>query len=260
MVDDQHNDEYEFSEIDSFETNLDENAEKEDMPQKPKQEGSTNVRRNALIVMGGFAALLLAYKFFGGSKNTTSNIDAVPPIAVNKPIQPVSPTQQIQQQPINVQTTPVQTTSNPMVEQKLSDLEVNQQNIRSDMSSVSSQMSSVNSNVNELTQKIEELSETITNLNAKLEQQSNQIAVLTERTRPKIVKKPRVIRPENRISYYIQAVIPGRAWLIATNGSTLTVREGTQIAGLGVVRLIDPAQGKVIMSSGRVIRFSQQDS
>ena len=60
--------------------------------------------------------------------------------------------------------------------------------------------------------------------------------------------------------YYIQAVIPGRAWLIATNGSTLTVREGSTIPGYGIVRKIDPNLGKVFMSTGKVIRFSQLDS
>ncbi|HAF87135.1 MAG TPA: type IV secretion protein IcmG, partial [Legionellales bacterium] len=61
-------------------------------------------------------------------------------------------------------------------------------------------------------------------------------------------------------SYYIKAVIPGRAWLIAANGSTLTVSEGTNIKGYGMVKLIDSTQGRILTSSGRVIRFSQQDS
>jgi intracellular multiplication protein IcmG len=60
--------------------------------------------------------------------------------------------------------------------------------------------------------------------------------------------------------YNIQAVIPGRAWLIATNGATLTVSQGTAIPGYGIVKLIDPVQGKVTTSSGQIIRFSQEDS
>ena len=80
------------------------------------------------------------------------------------------------------------------------------------------------------------------------------------RTQPK-----RVVHHINKpsappIHYYIQAVIPGRAWIIATNGSTLTVREGTNIAGYGIVRLIDPLDGRIVTSSGQIIRFSQEDS
>ena len=58
----------------------------------------------------------------------------------------------------------------------------------------------------------------------------------------------------------MQAVIPGRAWLIANNGSTITVREGTPIPGYGIAKIIDPIKGRVMTSSGKEIRFSQDDS
>jgi intracellular multiplication protein IcmG len=109
--------------------------------------------------------------------------------------------------------------------------------------------------------KMAELNQVITQLNAKLETQSQVIERLTVRTAPK-PPKPRVLNGflNQRLKYYVQAVIPGRAWLIATNGATLTVREGTLISGYGVVKLIDPTQGRVLTSSGRIIRFSQSDS
>ena len=101
-------------------------------------------------------------------------------------------------------------------------------------------------------------------LNAKLDQQTQVIEGLLrhqaqKRAPPKAMAKARgpVAKPMN---YYVQAVIPGRAWLIATNGSTLTVRQGSSVRGYGVVQSIDAVQGRVNTSSGRVIRFSQDDS
>jgi intracellular multiplication protein IcmG len=55
--------------------------------------------------------------------------------------------------------------------------------------------------------------------------------------------------------YEVIGVIHGRAWLKASRGSTLTVRSGDKISGYGSVKMIEPEQGVVIMSSGEVIKF-----
>ncbi|STX28152.1 protein IcmG (DotF) [Legionella beliardensis] len=146
------------------------------------------------------------------------------------------------------------------LDQKVSALDINQQNIRSDIGTLSNQLTSINTNISNLNVKMDNLSQIITTLSATIERQTNQLTALTVvKKAPKIKRVVRrVIAP--RTIYYIQAVIPGRAWLIASNGSTLTVREGTNIPGYGVVKLIDPNQGRVLTSSGQIIRFSQQDS
>jgi intracellular multiplication protein IcmG len=138
-------------------------------------------------------------------------------------------------------------------------LEASQQNLSADVSAINSKLNGINTTVNQLNDKIANLNNVLTMLTAKLEQQSSEIAILTERTKPKPVRRV-VVRRAAGPMFYVQAIIPGRAWLIATNGSTITVREGTAIPGYGVVKLIDPNQGRVVTSSGQVIRFSQQDS
>ena len=105
-----------------------------------------------------------------------------------------------------------------------------------------------------------ELNGVIANLSAKVDQQSREIEGLTIRRQEANKVYHRGAQATHFPKYHIQAVIPGRAWLIATNGATLTVREGTAVAGYGMVRLIDPSQGRVTTSSGQVIRFSQEDS
>lgn len=66
--------------------------------------------------------------------------------------------------------------------------------------------------------------------------------------------------PLPRIPYSVQAIIPGRAWLRANNGDTLTVAEGESIKGIGRVTKIDPYDGVVeINVQGRAVTLSYGD-
>lgn len=59
----------------------------------------------------------------------------------------------------------------------------------------------------------------------------------------------------SRISYYVQAIIPGRAWLRDSENRMMTVSKGDMIPGLGAVTAIDPLQGTVSISNGAVIEY-----
>ncbi len=56
-------------------------------------------------------------------------------------------------------------------------------------------------------------------------------------------------------TYYVEAIIPGRAWLKVSDGTTLTVSPGVEIPGLGRVTRIDPDSGTVKTTTGKVIRY-----
>lgn len=55
--------------------------------------------------------------------------------------------------------------------------------------------------------------------------------------------------------FFVQAVIPGRAWLHGADGSTLTVTVGDEVPGYGRVVSIDAYSGAVTMSSGVQIQY-----
>ncbi|HSW94232.1 MAG TPA: hypothetical protein VLJ15_07780 [Gammaproteobacteria bacterium] len=60
-----------------------------------------------------------------------------------------------------------------------------------------------------------------------------------------------------RMTYVVQAIIPGRAWLKADSGDTVTVAEGDTLKGYGRVTRIDPYDGVVDIDTGnRVISLS----
>ncbi len=276
MANKEYDDEYQFEDLDTMDSkSVDEGTEGlESSHFNENRPARTNVRRNALIVVVLAALLMLGYKFFGSffsaKTKTTQAIPSLPVTTVPQPVTAVAPVPQPATQPVP-STPPVQPTTqvipqvpppntdNTEINQRLSTLEASQQDVKLDVNSVNTKLTGITTSVSDLTEKIANLNRLITDLSAKLEQQSHELIILAERAKPKPVRRV-MLKAVPRITYFIQAIIPGRAWLIRTNGSTLTVREGTQLAGYGVVRLIDPIQGRVLTSSGRVIMFSKQDN
>ena len=253
------NDEYQFDDLDAITPSSgDENETpetpvpgSEEMP--PVSSGDNQLKRNILIVVAIFILILVVYKFIESSA-TTKPVPVAPSVpAVTAPIMPVQPQPEM---PIPQVVTPA---AEVKINQALSTIEISQQSLRTDVSSVNNQLNGVNSNLTAMMAKITELNGIITNLSTKIDEEAIIIEKLTARREPKKIHRV-THRINQRPKFYIQAVIPGRAWLIATNGTTLTVREGTAIAGYGIVKLIDPDQGRVMTSSGQVIRFSQEDS
>ena len=261
---DKDNDDYQFVDMDAASTDSAENLQSlDESPQKAFSEPRTpfqlDTKRKALIVVLLLIFSVVIYKWisstFSSSKKNTATTTVVKqtpkPVIMQQPVQIIPP-----------DTTSTTVNVDERVGRQLSDLEQGQQTIRADFLLTNSQISGISASVTEMMAKIEELNRVVAQLTAKIETQDIERAktrvVTIKRTRSRPVTSH---RPSTRpVHYFIQAVIPGRAWLVATNGATLTVREGTMVAGYGMVKLIDPRQGRVLTSSGQVIRFSPEDS
>ena len=224
--------------------------------------GTKNVKRNALMVILLVVMMMVVYSVINRSssnKKKEASITPVPVSFVKKNATFIAP------QPAAVPTS-VRNEANAVadINQKLITLELNQQNMRAELSSVNNQLNAFNGSMNDIVTKISAINQVLTVLTANMDAQSREIARLLAQkaaVKPAPVNGKASHQPKKpALKYYIQAVIPGRAWLIATNGATLTVREGTMITGYGKVQLIDSAQGRIITGSGQVIRFSQEDS
>jgi intracellular multiplication protein IcmG len=83
-------------------------------------------------------------------------------------------------------------------------------------------------------------------------QQQARKAMLARRAR---AKAARIRQLRRKKSYFVQAVIPGRAWLRGADGSAITIIKGDKIPGYGQVVAIDPYSGVVAMSSGIKLRY-----
>lgn len=61
------------------------------------------------------------------------------------------------------------------------------------------------------------------------------------------------------VAYRIRAIVPGRVWLDAADGSSVTLAVGDKLAGYGNVKVIDHEQEMVVMSNGSIIQYGLGD-
>ena len=106
------------------------------------------------------------------------------------------------------------------------------------MSNLSDRMTGVHNAVQDLSGHIKQM---------QYAQQAARRAAVARRARARRMRLQRIRRAKR---YYVQAVIPGRAWLKGADGSALTITVGSTIPGYGKVRSIDPYSGIVSISSG----------
>ncbi|HBI21223.1 MAG TPA: type IV secretion protein IcmG [Legionella sp.] len=260
------NDEYQFVDIESVTpSSVNEQGPAVGAPAAfgPSFQGKKNVKRNAFFVVLFVVIMMVVYSMMNVSPSTKSKEPSFTPAAVSVAKKNAAP---IARQPEVVSQPLVKTEDHALVHinQKISALERSQQGMRAELSAANQQLSAVNGTINDMMTKVSELNQALAALVANMDAQSREISqLLAQKAEAKRGHQPRMASHPARpptLRYAIQAVIPGRAWLIASNGSTLTVREGSMIAGYGVVKLIDSAQGRIITGSGQVIRFSQEDS
>jgi intracellular multiplication protein IcmG len=262
MVDNDHtNDEYQLDDLDLLAAEPEAQLQPEPVEQVAQEERApfvmTQMLRNGLIVVGSLILLVFFYKFIGSFKSGNK-------LAAQEQIIPVAETKSMPFNNIPVQNAALGTTEEPHLSNKLSMLGEDQKNMGLNVAAINNQLSSVSSMMTDMSNKVVALNGMLSTLNDKVDSQSKEIErliTLQQSTKHKAIRSSRLSRtsiPANVFS--LQAVIPGRAWIIAQNGTTMTVREGTVIAGYGVVKLIDSKQGRVVTSSGHIIRFSQSDS
>lgn len=276
MADNEDNkDEYQFAELDPLSVSAEESTEPASeafQSQAPKDR--PDIKRVALVLIVVIVFALIAYKVvhsFLLEKKEASVPSAVPTAQVAVP----SPAPAVQPEPIPAPAAPSaavpEDSSVPAVDdggdtttasdtvQKVSALEMGQENLRTDLISVGNQVNGLETGVSEVAAKVAQLTQVVDQLRMQLEEQSRAMQPLIVRFQ---AERKRAARraPVHHMVYYIQALIPGRAWLVAENGSTVTVREGSPLSGYGTIKLIDPMQGLVATSSGKMIRFNQNDS
>jgi intracellular multiplication protein IcmG len=262
---DQFNDEYQFAELDAM------SPDAEGGQPAPSAQGNQAttvgkqaIKRKALFVVGLVFLLILVYQLVGSlfsGKKVTAKIPTV--VSTSQQSSSLAPKSIVTTQPSSAIPQPQlnSTLTDTKTNQKLAILESTQQSMRSDVVAVNDQIGGIGKNMDAIVTKLTELNGVVAQLTTKVDEQSKELAQIRLQHRQVKRKHQPVHRAVARPpAYHLQAVIPGRAWLIATNGATLTVREGSIIAGYGMVRLIDPNQGRVTTSSGQVIRFSQEDS
>jgi len=62
------------------------------------------------------------------------------------------------------------------------------------------------------------------------------------------------------LTYHIKAIIPGRAWVKSSEGLSQSITVGDSVPNYGKIKIIDPDHGMILTSSGKLIRYGENDS
>lgn len=217
--------------------------------------------RTSLIVFSLLLVSLVVYRCSMDplAKKSTEKMTAVTmDQPKTRPTTPVTSSPLVENTRLVVQETPT-----PAAQNKLDHLEKTQADLQAQISALSTQMTNVNNNLTTMMTNLKGLNEQVVQLAVTVQNEAKVTAGLgvqlkQQQSKPMMARKINI--PIRSVQYYLQAVIPGRAWIVSSEGQTLTVREGTRVANYGVVRYIDAKRGRVLTSSGQIIKFSQEDS
>jgi len=122
-------------------------------------------------------------------------------------------------------------------QQKLNDYSVQNKAILDQLQALASKVAAIENQMNQLTQNIA---------------RPNPLLGPSSNAAPTAAPAPAAAADDSapRISYNVQAIIPGRAWLKSDNGETVTVAEGDVVRDLGRISKIDPYDGVVEINTG----------
>jgi len=140
--------------------------------------------------------------------------------------------------------------------QKIADYEVQNKALRDQVQTLTTQLGSMEVQINKLVQ----------TLNRQQQQMSpsppppGEAAVNSMSENGPNLQNPPILvnaQPGFKSGYSVQAIIPGRAWLRAESGETITIAEGDVLKSLGKVTKIDPYDGTIQVDTGnRVITLT----
>jgi hypothetical protein len=122
--------------------------------------------------------------------------------------------------------------------QKMSEFEMQSNLVRGKMDEMAKRVNRIESSLNQITQ---------------LLQQNGPRANKSQTTAMESVPALPTRSAVPRVTYTVQAIIPGRAWLKADSGDTVTVAEGDTLRDYGRITKIDPYDGVVEIDTGNKI-------
>lgn len=111
-------------------------------------------------------------------------------------------------------------------------------------------VSRLETNVNSLQSQLNLMNERLQDLTNQLKKQNEPKKKIVKAVVKEFVKRP---------AYYVQALVPERAWLKQGDGTTITVSRGDELPGYGQISDINVSQGTVTTSKGDIISFHPSD-
>lgn len=150
---------------------------------------------------------------------------------------------------------PVIAQPNPAFLGQLKQLKRSSQGDQTTISQLKAQVEQLQNSLDSSNSENTQLSYSLQTLTNQVKSLSAEVKKSQQHHKKKVVKKP---APE--IHYNLIAVVPGRAWIESSTGSSITVRVGDKVKDYGTVRAVNTSRGMVLTSSGKVIEYGVDDS
>ena len=115
-------------------------------------------------------------------------------------------------------------------------------------------MDQMQTSIGSLQDSVNSLNSALGDVTQKMTDALDKIPTKTGAARPKapVMMPPEPVRP----TFTIRALVPGRAWLQASDGQSITVINGDTVPGYGTVQDIDLNAGQVVLSDGTIMGYN----
>lgn len=249
---DVQDEEYHFDDFDKFDTPTESAAVEPQASAEPSNFSGVTDKKDyrKIVVLGLIVVLVLGFAVRGLISNFSGvkipkEPSSLPQVSNNMTpttdTQPTSAPANTMPAAIPVAVAPTPTASQADIDQLNNTISTQQQN-----------MDQMQNSINTLQESVTTLNATINDLSQKLTEALNK---LPEKSAKPVVKPMTVAQPP-RPTYTIRALVPGRAWLQASDGQTITVVNGDQVPAYGTVQDIDLNAGQVVLTDGTIIGYN----
>jgi len=114
-------------------------------------------------------------------------------------------------------------------------------------------------NLRQIQQSMRSINDVVVQLTDEVSDLTKEVQTLKAQAKIQAAKQSKqAVKPK---AYYITAMVPGRAWIKSTDSNQgISVRVGDELPTYGKVSSIDSDNGIIATTSGRIIKFGQNDS
>lgn len=163
-----------------------------------------------------------------------------------------------------VVTTPAQPAVEPNAQlmNQLDSIKSNQEDSQGSISALKNHITDLDNKLDAAADTNAQLSQSVTMLAAQVKLLTQDVQHNTKllTAKPKKAKAHKPAYHPKPITYSLRAVVPGRAWVDASNGHSYSVSVGDTLAQYGKIKAIDDAGGHIYTSSGKIIDYGSNDS
>lgn len=150
--------------------------------------------------------------------------------------------------------TPVVTTPSPQEVEQLNSLKQDEQTNQLTVSELQNQVQDLHNSLNQSTSAQAQLNQSMVALTEQVKQLEQVVAATTRK--PAVRKAALAPAP---IVFHLRAIVPGRAWIVSSDGLSESVAQGDSVPQYGTVQVVDANRGMVLTSSGKVIGYGDND-